>query len=443
MDDSTAPGPRRVMLAAGVAIVIAMVTSWPPRPTNAFVWGLPLLFISSGLIWARARPGSRLSSELDACLALLLLVPAVASRAQADASASFDIEHTIAPQQVDALLLFARRAGQETAPLLTAAAAGYLVLGGRRVAAGAGALLGAAAAAAGGTAALEAARTALAGGDPIAAAELCRFVPWAGLLTIPGALLGALLHPASWSRFRIGIVSLTVLTAGWIATSPVGLMARALPVPSSTERLTVGAPGATTPATASPITPDALALHLATMGRYQADHATWPCEEAPRRWAMRTRNSAALPLPASASVGTLDALSQVLRTYTTHRLALVGHAPDAPAGPLERLVAWPVVPLLLDKPPQGAAVVAVTRGGPVPLGDPPPLGTACALVPDDDVTVAHIWHAGRSLLQPDGPCDGIALMPARYRATIRADPTMITALTCPARKVKASPTRGL
>jgi hypothetical protein len=443
MDDGSAPGPRRVMLAAGVALAVAVASSWPPRPTNAFVWGLPLLFISSGLVWARARPGSRLAAELDASLALLLLVPAVASRAQADATSSFDIAHTVTTQQVDALLLFARRAGQETAPLLTAAAAGYLVLGGRRVAAGAGALLGAAAAAAGATPALEAARAALAAGDPVAAAEMVRFVPWVGLLAAPGALLGALLHPASWSRTRVGLVLLTVLAAGWVATSPVGLMARALPVPSSTARLPVGAPGVTTPSPASPITPDALALHMTELGRYRADHATWPCDEAPRPWSLRARNSAAVPLPASTDVGTLDAVSMVLRTYTTHRLAMVGHAPEAPAGPLNRLVSWPVVPLLLDKPPHGAVPVAITRGGPVPLGDPPPPGTACALVPDDDVTVEHIWHAGRTLLQPEGPCDGIALMPARYREAIRADPTMITALTCPARKTKASPTRGL
>ena len=223
MNDPRAPGARRVLLAATATLVVAIATSWPPRPTNAFVWGLPLLLLSSGLVWARLRPGSRLANELDAALALLMLVPAVASRAQADASARFDIAHTLATQQVDALLVFARRAGMETAPLLTAAAIGYLVLGGRHVAPGVGALLCAAAAAAGSTAALEAARTALQVGDPVAAAQLCAPLPWVGLVTIPGALLGALLHPGPWSRVRIGLVALTVLAAGWVSTSPIGV----------------------------------------------------------------------------------------------------------------------------------------------------------------------------------------------------------------------------
>jgi hypothetical protein len=443
MDDATAPGPRRVVLAAAAALGVAIATSWPPHPTNAFVWGLPVLLLSSGMVWARVRPGSRLAAELDAALALLLLVPAVASRAEADATAAFDIAHTVATQQVDALLLFAQRAGAETAPLLTAAAAGYLVLGGRRVAAGAGALLGAAAAAAGTAGALEAARAALAAGDATGAAELCRLVPWAGLLAVPGALMGALLHPGRWSRTRVGLLALTVLTTGWLATSPLGRMARALPVPESAAALPQGPPGGTTPARAAPVEPAALAAHLTELDRYRADHATWPCDEAPRRWALRARNSAALPLPSATDLETVDALALVLRTFTTHRMALVGHAPAAPAGPLQRLVAWPVVPLLLDKPPHGAVAVAVTRAGPAPLGDPPEAGTACVLVPDDDVAAEHLWHAGRSLLQPEGPCDGLALLPARHRPAVRSDPSVLTALSCPPRTTEARPTTGL
>ncbi|MEC7946481.1 MAG: hypothetical protein VX265_02870 [Myxococcota bacterium] len=433
MHDSASPGYRRVVLAAAVALAVAVATSWPPRPTNAFVWGLPLLFVSSGLAWARVRAGGRLAAEMDSALALLLLVPAIASRAQADASSSFDIAHTVTSQQIDALLLFARRAGQETAPLLTAAAAGYVIVGGLRVAAGAGALLGAAGAAAGGTAALEAARAALAAGEPIAAAELCRFLPWVGILPVNGALLGALVQPPRWNRTRVGLLVLTTLAAGWVATSPVGLLAQRLPVPSSPAALPSGAPGATTPSEAAPTTPAALAAHMASMGRFEADHATWPCDAAPRRWSVRARNSAALALPATTPIDELDALSLVLRTFTTHRLALVGRARDAPAGPLHRLVAWPVVPLLLDKPPHGAVPVRVSRNGAVPLAAAPPPGAACVLVPEPDVTVAHIWHAGRGLLQPHGPCDGIALLPRRYRPAVEADPTQLSALTCPAR----------
>lgn len=443
MNVSRAPGAMRVLLAAIATLVVAVATSWPPRPTNAFVWGLPLLVLSSGLVWARLRPGTRLATELDAALALLMLVPAVASRAQADASARFDIAHTLATQQVDALLVFAQRAGVETAPLLTAASVGYLVLGGRRVAPGAGALLAAAGAAAMGSAALEAARAALAVGDPMAAAQLCAPLPWVGLLAVPGAILGAMLHPGSWSRVRAGLVLLTVLAAGWVGTSPVGVMARSLPVPRSEAVLPSGAPGATTPGHPVPDTPEALVAHLEAEGRHRADHPTWPCDEAPRRWAVRTRNTAAVPLAGATPMSRLDEVARVLRTFTTHRLALVGHAPAAPSGPLSRLVAWPVVPLLLDKPPHGAVGIFVSRSGTSPLGAPPVSGEPCVLVPDDDVTVDHLWHAGRELLLPAGPCDGIALLPARYRPLVRTDPTAMAALTCPARTTEPLPTQGL
>ena len=221
-----------------------------------------------------------------------------------------------------------------------------------------------------------------------------------------------------WNRTRVGRSATPAADGG----HPAGLLAQR-PVLSSPAALPSGAPGATTPSEAAPTTPAALAAHMASMGRFEADHATWPCDAAPRRWSVRARNSAALALPATTPIDELDALSLVLRTFTTHRLALVGRARDAPAGPLHRLVAWPVVPLLLDKPPHGAVPVRVSRNGAVRRRCPP---SGVHPRPEPDVTVAHIWHAGgpppTTGLRRDRPSS-----PA-LSTTVEADPTLLSAL---------------
>ncbi len=431
-----APSLRRVALAAGATAAAVGVAAGPPGPWNAHAWGLPLLVACVGWIWWRLPRDRQMAGAVDAAVAALLLVPALAARQTDDAVASFDLLHTARHAALDGLLLFAARAGRYTAPMLAAAATGFLVLGGRAAAPGAGLLLGAAAGAAGATSATWAAREALDAGDAARAAALARLVPWAGLLALPGGALGALLHgrAAAWSRVRVLLLVLTALAAVRAASLPLGRLAATFPVPATTVAVPRGAAGPTTLGPAIDPAAGALDVALAAEGRPPATGDGNACTTGRHRWSQVLRATANIALPAEAPAAAIDDAAAALRARSTHRLALVGAATPSPAGPLGPLVAWPTVPLFLDPVPAGASVVEVTAAGPVGRPTAPAPGAPCAVSLAPDATVDDVWRAGRDLLAPAGPCDGLALLTPEAQVAVRADPADLDTWSCVPRR---------
>jgi hypothetical protein len=432
MRPPSAPSPRRAIAAALVTLGVVAVSQPGPGAAGTFAWGLPLLVGSAGWIWGRLARSDAMASALDAAFAVLLLVPAVAARQQTDAMARFDLAHVPANQLLDGMLLYAARATEGTAPLLVAGAAGYVVLGRRAAAPGIGVLLSAAAAAAGATSAVFAAREALASGDVTAAAEMLVGLPYVGLLIVPGALLGVAMQgrEVAWSRPRMMLLALAGLAAAYTVTTPLVRMAAEFPVPATALAVPLGAPGMTTLVPAVEGAPALLADQLHARGHYHAKRVVWGCHPAARRWSVRLRATEALALPADAGIQDVDQAAAVFNEWSTTRLALIGRAETPPGGPISDLLSWPAVPLLLDRPPNGAAPIAVGTGGFRHLGPTPPRGTPCVLIPDPDIRVGDLWAAGRALLQPEGPCDGLGLLPPQHREAVRADPEALAGLTC-------------
>lgn len=432
MRPSAAPSPRRAVAAALVTLGVVALSAPGSGAAGTFAWGLPLLVGSAGWIWGRLAQTATMAGALDTAMAVLLLVPAVAARQQTDAMARFDQAYIPANRLMDWLFLQAAQATEGTAPLLISGAAGYWVLGGRAAAPGIGVLLSAAAAAAGATSVALAAREAAASGDVIAAAEMLVGLSFMGLLIVPGALLGVAMQgrAATWSRPRVMLLALAGLAAGYTVTTPIVHMAATFPVPATALAVPVGAPGTTTLLPALEGTPAAIGDQLEARGHYHAKSVLWTCHPAARRWSVRLRATAALALPADASLGDLDQAAAIFREWSTTRMALIGRAETPPRGPISDLLSWPAVPLLLDRPPDGAYAVAVGPEGPRFLGPRPPSGTPCVVVPDPDARVGDLWAAGRAMLQPEGPCDGLGLLPAQYRDAVRADPASLASLTC-------------
>ncbi len=431
---SHAPSPQRITLAALVSLLVVMLISWSAPESVAYGWGTPVVVGAGGLIWNRLASVRQLARSLDTAMALLILAPAIAARQQATLLAEWQLSVYPAHQMLEGVLAYCAQATADTAPLLAAGTVGYLVLGGRAASPGLGVLLAAAAASAGCSGALFAAREAAASGEYTQVATLVRGVPWTGFLVIPGAMLGVAFQGGR-SRWSVGRALWLVLAGAagvYTGNTPLAQLLETVVVPSTDVLVPEGPIGPTTTLAAVTGEPAVIDRVFRERGHYYQAVPVWPCVDGDRGWAHTLRRSATLALPASATVGQLDAAADRFMVWTTHRLALVGRTEPAPKGPVAALLAWPTAALLLDRPPQDATALRVGAEGIHLIGRARPAGRGCALVPDDDATVDAVWHAVRALTAPAGPCEGIALVPAVHRPAVRASRDALLTLGCPA-----------
>ena len=435
------PNPKRIVLAMLVSALVVSLVSLTAQESIAYALGTPILVGSGGMLWRQLATSPRAAHWLDTAVALLVLGPALAAREQAIVLAEWQLTVHAPHQMLDGVLAYCARATADTAPLLLSAAAGYLVLGGRAASPGLGVLLAAAAAAAGGSGALFAAREAAAAAEYSQVISLVRGVPWTGFLVLPGALLGVLFEGrrGRWSLARATWFLLAVGAGAMAGTTPLRDLMAHVEVPSTDVAVPTGELGPTTALAAVGGDPGELDAVFRQREQYFDPVQAWTCVTGPRGWAKTLRRSAAIALSGGAPVSELDEAADRFVIWTAHRLALVGRAEPMPGGPLAPLLGWPAVPLLLDPPPRDATAVFVGRQGVRVLGRPTPAGRGCALVPDDDATIDHVWQAGRSLLAPAGPCEGIALVPPVHRAALRADPEALLTLGCPPDRVEQAP----
>lgn len=435
------PTPKRIVLAMLVSALVLSLVSLTARESIAYALGTPILVGSAGLLWRQLASSPRTASWLDTAVALLVLGPALAAREQAIVLARWQLTVHAPHQMLDGVLAYCARATADTAPLLLAAAAGYLVLGGRAASPGLGVLLAAAAAAAGASGALFAAQEAAAGAEYRQVISLVRGVPWTGFLVLPGALFGVLFEGGRrrWSLARATWFLLAVGAGAMAGTTPLRELMARVEVPTTDVPVPTGELGPTTALAAVGGNPEALDVVFRQRAQHFTRVPTWSCVTGPKGWAKTLRRSAAIALSGGAPVSELDTAADRFVVWTAHRLALVGRADPMPRGLLAPLLAWPAVPLLLDPPPRDATAVAVGRQGVRVIARSTPVGRGCALVPDDDASIDHVWQAGRSLLAPAGPCEGIALIPAVHRAAVRADPEALLTLGCPPDGVERAP----
>jgi hypothetical protein len=428
-----APSLPRVALAALASLLVVALISWTQPEAVAYGWGTPVIVGAGGLIWNRVSRAPAAARTLDTAMALLLLAPALAARKQATALALWQLEHLSTAQLLDGVLALCAQATADTGPLLAAGAAGYVVMAGRAGAPGLGVLIAAAAAAAGSSGALFAAREAATQAEYAQVGTLVRGVPWSGFLVVPGAILGVAFEgrASPWPAPRAACFALAIVGGVLAGTTPLNTLLAAAEVPETDVVVPEGPPGPTTARTAIAGDGPAIDRAFRERGHHHPRPQTWPCTPGDEPWGLRLRQTAALALAASAPVSAIDEAAAHFLAWTTPRLALVGRADPMPQGPLARLLAWPTVPLLLDRPAVDAVPLAVGRAGVRTMGPAPVGRAACALVPDDDARVDDLWQAGRRLLAPRGPCLGLALVPPVLRATTRDDPTWLTTIGCP------------
>ncbi len=427
-----APAMSRVVLAALCSLLVVGLVSWSAPASVAYGWGTPVIVGAGGVIWNRLGRIPQVARSLDTAMALLLLAPAIAARNQATELATWQLTVVATHNVLDSLLAYCAQATADTAPLLAAAAVGYLVLGGRAAGPGLGVLLASAAGAAAATAALFAAREAAASADYADVATFVRVVPWTGFFVLPGALLGMAFEgrPSRWTPGRTVYFALAGLGGLYAGTTPLERLLDTIAVPATRVLVPETRMGLTTTLAAVSGDPEEIERTFFERGHHRPRLPVWPCVTGAEPWGLRLRRSATLALPASASLAELDAAAAQFRVWSTARLALVGHADPEPRGPLAGLLAWPTLPLLLDRPQADATVVAVGSAGVRLIGHGDPPGLACVLVPDDDATIDHIYQSGRALLAPAGPCRGLALLPPEHRAAARTDPAAVRALGC-------------
>ncbi len=388
---------RRVLAAVVLSVVLGIglaLSGVLPRWLLSFSLSLPVLVGCAGGLHRQVRPldNGLQRATLATALAGLTLIPALGCRAWAEALAFDDLAYTLPEALGQQILRGGARGGDAVGALVLSATACLRVLGFprwlTRVLTGVG---------------------------------IGIVVEWA---LLHPTVLHALGGPAAvpWLLSAMGVhaaVALAVLPGAWITPKParpalillvtIGVLG-CTGGPWSAAR--VGRPGTVPgmvplpPALRFGGPPSPRALVEATAPDEGPD--SWPCLDRPSRrtWSRRIRAGATVVLPADAPAASLLATADQLRRRSIVRLGVLGQpTPALPPGLATALLGYPVVEVLLDRPPVGTWALS---------GGPPPVPTEACLLDVPAETLQQLVITGLDALRAG--CESLALPPSTVTA---------------------------
>jgi hypothetical protein len=235
---------------------------------------------------------------------------------------------------------------------------------------------------------------------------------------------------ARMRRIASGTVIIACLASAWTATPPWFEILRALPDPYTSVAVPISDPGLSI--ARRPMNPFYKEFDENLAGRkHDLLHgAPWSClsdtSNSGSAYGTADRAIETLAVPSNTPVMDLYEPVQKMRRRGVYRMGLTGRA-DPPYGPLGALFAWPVVQILLDRPPRSLQWMKLHPRSieelPLLPGKGAPHG--CVLLPDPDVSVEHLYNTVRSLssIYGDPRCQaGIALVFPEDGSTSNSNP---------------------
>jgi hypothetical protein len=235
---------------------------------------------------------------------------------------------------------------------------------------------------------------------------------------------------ARMRRIASGTVIIAFLAAAWTATPPWFEVLGALPDPYTSVAVPISDPGLSI--AQRPMNPfhKEFDKNLAERKHGLFHGAPWSClsdtSNFGSAYGTADRAIETLAVPSDTPVMDLYEPVQKMRRRGVYRMGLTGRA-DPPYGPLGALFAWPVVQILLDRPPRSVQWMKLHPRSieelPLLPGKGEPHG--CALLPDPDVSVEHLYNTVRSLgsIYGDKRCQGgIALVFPEDGSTTNSNP---------------------
>jgi CRP/FNR family transcriptional regulator, cyclic AMP receptor protein len=213
--------------------------------------------------------------------------------------------------------------------------------------------------------------------------------------------------PFQW-RLRTSQIAPLVVVAAlcWVCTPRWSWALHSLPDPATSVAVPVLEPGLSTVQSAvDPFGPGSRDLVKGLAKGRVSDVGSWPCMPDARsdggRYGVFPRHTVTVAVDASRTVRDLYPLLQGVRSARVYRVAFLGQSPGL-EGLEHRLAGWPVVSVLLDRPPRSAHWLRLTEDDTQTLDKLTGAGRpdSCAILVDDDVTVERLQKALQRLERP-------------------------------------------
>ena len=243
-------------------------------------------------------------------------------------------------------------------------------------------------------------------GDPSFAAQMTALCEILRLTTLTAAVLMAI---KAKHRIEQGLIAIAAILGMWITAPPLSLQLSSIPVgkaridgPIGTPSLGVGMP------TADPSTKD-FVQQLNAQGSVRFNNLQWWCNPNPRPdWTNALRATAALALPADATLNTLEPHLEEIFSRGITQIAFVGQAQPLSFFPLSKHLHQPAVRWITEPPPQDAFWGKLSKDGSVFWNVTPAKKTkeriACALWVDQQTTIQQLFNVGQKWGIPQGVC---------------------------------------